>query len=70
MLEGILYHQKEGSVVSVEDKWATVRWIFRIKWKDGTTEWVPLKLMKESNPVEMAEYVVSRKLDLEPAFTC
>ena len=31
-------------------------------------EQVPLKLLKESNPVETAEYAVSRKLDREPAF--
>ena len=44
--------------------------MFIIKWKDGTTEWVPLKLTKESNPVETTEYAVSvsRKLDGEHAF--
>ena len=80
MLEGILDHHKEDSAVSMDNKWTTTRrgncslqkttvgWMFKIKWKDGTTEWVPLKLMKESNPVETSEYAVSRKLDGEPAF--
>ena len=80
MLEGIFDHRKEDSAVSMENKWTTTRcgnrslrkttvgWMFKIKWKNETAEWVPLKLMKESNPVGTAEYTVSRKLDGEPAF--
>ena len=39
-----------------------------IKWKDGTSDWVPLKILKESNPVDIAEYAVARGLEDEPAF--
>ena len=46
----------------------TVGWKFRIRWRDGQEEWVPLKVLKESNPVEVAEYVKARGLEDEPAF--
>jgi hypothetical protein len=29
---------------------------FEIEWKDGTTSWIPLKELKEANPVEVAQY--------------
>ena len=80
MFEGILDQWKEDSAVSMEDKWTTTKcgnhslhkttvgWMFRIKWKDDNTEWIPLKLMDKSNPVETAEYAVSWKLDGESVF--
>jgi Reverse transcriptase (RNA-dependent DNA polymerase) len=33
-----------------------------------STSWVPLKDLKESNPLEVADYAVNMKLVLEPAF--
>ena len=39
-----------------------------MSWKDGSTSWVPLKDLKESNPVKVAEYVVVNKILEEPAF--
>jgi Reverse transcriptase (RNA-dependent DNA polymerase) len=35
---------------------------------DGSSNWVPLKDLKESNPIELAEYAVANKLVSEPAF--
>jgi len=35
---------------------------------EGVESWVALKDLKESNPVELAEYAVNRKLVSEPAF--
>jgi hypothetical protein len=40
-----------------------------VEWKDGTTSWVPLSTLKESNPVEIAEYAIARELSDEPAFS-
>ena len=37
-------------------------------WKDGSEEWIPLSDMKNSNPVEVAEFAKSRQIDDEPAF--
>ena len=36
--------------------------------QNGTTEWIKLKDIKESNPVQVAEYAKSRDLIDEPAF--
>ena len=36
--------------------------------KDHSTEWFGLKDLKESNPIEVAEYAVNNKLEDEPAF--
>ena len=36
---------------------------------DGNKVWVPLKDLKESNPIEVAEFAKARRIDKEPAFT-
>ena len=76
----IVDHKCDGSAVPMEQKYikskngqmklrqTTVGWSFNIKWKDGTSDWVPLKILKESNPVDIAEYAVARGIDDEPAF--
>jgi hypothetical protein len=49
-------------------KKTTDEWQFNIQWKDGSTTWATLKTLKETNPVEIAEYVVANKIASEPAF--
>ena len=39
-----------------------------IRWKYGSTTWVPLKDMKESYPVQLSEYAVLTRIQEEPAF--
>jgi hypothetical protein len=39
-----------------------------VQWKDGSKQWVPLTVLKASNPVDVAEYAKARGLDSEPAF--
>ena len=39
-----------------------------MEWKDGTKTWVLLKEIKESYPVQVAEYAVANKLMSEPTF--
>ena len=46
----------------------TSGWDLLVLWKDGSEAWIPLRIMKESNPIEVAEYVTSRDLQDEPAF--
>ena len=36
--------------------------------KEDFTKWISLKDLKESNPVELAEYAVSKIIDHNPAF--
>ena len=37
----------------------TVGWRFFCEWVDGTSSWASLKVLKESNPIEVAEYAVA-----------
>ncbi len=37
-------------------------------WKDGSTSWETLRNLKESNPLELAEYAVMHQISQEPAF--
>jgi hypothetical protein len=37
-------------------------------WHDNSKQWLSLSILKESNPVEVAEYVKARGIDKEPAF--
>jgi hypothetical protein len=46
----------------------TKGWFLMVTWKDGSSDWVPLKDLKESYPVETAEYAVANKIVEEPAF--
>ncbi len=46
----------------------TQGWDLQVEWRDGSTTWVPLSELKESNPIEVAEYTVANKIAKEPAF--
>ena len=46
-----------------------LRWKFLTLYKDGNEQWIPLKLLKESNPIEVAEFAKARGIDEEPAFS-
>jgi len=46
----------------------TTGWKLQVLRKDGSTDWVPLKELKASNPVEVAEYAVGNQIADEPAF--
>ena len=39
-----------------------------VSFKDGSANWVPLKYLKVSNPIEIAEYAASKGIDTEPCF--
>ena len=66
LLEGILDHSKYKRAIENKDKYfisergsrsirkTTVGCKFNIKWIDGTTKWVSLKDIKESNQIEVA----------------
>ena len=46
----------------------TKGWSLKIRWKNGDEAWVPLAVMKESHPVETAEFAEAHRLSNEPAF--
>ena len=47
---------------------STVEWKLLVTFNNGTEEWIPLKIMKQSNPVEVAEFAVARGINEETAF--
>ena len=49
-------------------KKSTRGWKHRIRWKDGSEAWIPLKDLKESHHVEIAEYAVARGINDESAY--
>ena len=50
-------------------KHTTEGWYLLVSWKDGSSNWVSLKDLKESYPVEIAEYAKIKGIATEPAFT-
>ena len=46
----------------------TKGWELYVDWIDGTSSWIPLSVIKESNPIETAEYAISRDIQSEPAY--
>jgi hypothetical protein len=65
-LERAAMHIKHGSNKQVRK--TTKGWHLCVEWKDGTTSWERLTDLKESNPVEVAEYAVGKNLEDAPAF--
>ena len=79
LLDSLVDHIKDDTAIPLDDGYivtngtrrrrlTTKGWKLCVKWKDGTTSWEALKDLKESNPVEVAEYAVGAKLVSEPAF--
>jgi len=76
----IVDHKTTGEAIKMEDKWfvtktgtkrlrqTTLGWKLLIEWADGTRQWMDLRLLKNSNPVQVAEYATARGISDEPAF--
>mgnify|MGYP001272535206 CR=1 FL=1 len=83
LMEGIIDHKVDAAAaaaVSKSDGYVTTRsgckklrittcgWKLLVSWKDGSESWIHLKDLKESHPVELAEYAKARGIADEPAF--
>ena len=79
MLDCIVDHKSDGTATTKDGQWHTVNgrrclkrttkgWKLCIQWIDGSTSWEPLRRVRESNPVQVAEYAVTAGIDKEPAF--
>ena len=44
-------------------------WELYIQWKDGSANWVALKDLKDSFPVEISDYALAKVITEEPAFS-
>ena len=49
-------------------KRTTRGWEICVQWKDGSTNWIALKDLKDSYPVDLSNYAVTNKIQDEPAF--
>jgi hypothetical protein len=81
LMEGIIdYRKDETTAVSKADmhivmrrgqkklRKTTVGWKLLVRWKDQSESWIHLKDMKESHPVEVAEFAKARGIADDPAF--
>ena len=76
LMEGIMMHRKNNSAVTKENAYdsrgrrrlTTKGWDLCVKWKDGTSSWIPLKELKNSYPIEVADYAMMAGINDEPAF--
>ena len=81
LMEGIVDYRKDESVaINMEEKYiitktgqlwlmkTTARWDLLGQWKDNTESWTKLSVMKESHPVETAEFVRARGISDRAAF--
>ena len=81
VLTEVTDHKKDDSAISKVDgfiksssgnlhkKRTTRGWKLLVEWKYGSVDWVPLKDLKHSNPVELAKYAVVNEISDEPAFS-
>ena len=72
--------KKDDNALSKDDIYVTTKsrrhrirekisgWNFLVQFKDGIDVCMPLKLLTESNPLEVAEFVTARGIAEEPAF--
>jgi hypothetical protein len=79
LMDGIVGHKTDGHAVTPVDMYikhgsnrqvrkTTIGWHLCVEWKDGTTSWERLADIKESNPVEVAEYAIGKDLQDKPDF--
>ena len=79
LLDEIVDHKHNDHAVAKADQYVIVNgrkckrkttkgWKLCIRWKDGTSTWERLSDVKESNPVQVAEYSVAANIHQEPAF--
>ena len=80
LLDSIIDHRRTDEAISKDDAFVTSSngtrrrrettkgWEILAQWKDGSTTWSKLKDVKDSYPVELAEYAVQNKIEDEPAF--
>ena len=49
--------------------WRTTKgWKMCVEWRDRSTSWERWVGLKESNPVDVTQYAISRGIDHEPTF--
>jgi hypothetical protein len=80
LLDDIIDFRRDKKAVDKEDVFVMMRngvkrrhqttqgWQLLCQWNDGSTNWVALKDMKNSYPVQVAQFAKANQIDDEPAF--
>ena len=80
LMNEIIDYRTNGTELKQQDAFITTKmgtkcrqettkgWELLIEWKDGSTNWVSLKDIKESYPVQVAEFSLATRISMEPAF--
>ena len=80
LIDEIIDHKSDNTALKGDDGYITQQngirkqkrttqgWQLCVRFKTGDTQWVKLKELKETNPIETAEYAKANKIDHEPAF--
>ena len=80
MLDEIIDHRSDKSVIPIYQAFYTTPtgrstrrrttkgWELCVQWKDGSSHWVALKDLKNSYPIETADYAIANLIDNMPAF--
>ena len=80
VLQEIIDHKKDRTAIEIANGYTTTRrgqripktttkgWKLLCQWRDGQADWVDLKHLKDSNPIQVAEYAVANRIQEEPAF--
>jgi hypothetical protein len=81
LMREIFDHRKDGTALSQQNgftvsrngnrvpKRTTKGWQLLVDWEGGSSDWISLTDLKESNSLEVAEYAVANQIDHEPAYT-
>ena len=80
MLEEITDHRCDGTEIKSTEGYYTSKgghqtkkrttrgWQVYLQWKDGSGDWVAIKDVKDSYPIELSEYAIAASISHEPAF--
>ena len=80
LLKSIIDYINDGHSVTKYDMYVTTKanrkrsyqttigWKLLVKFRDVSEKWVPLKIIKETNPIEVSEFAMTRAIADEPAF--
>ena len=80
LLDSLVDHRTDSSAITKKDEFVSTKsggrrrrhttrgWEILCQWKDGSTSWEALKDLKESYPIQTAEYAFEALISEEPAF--
>lgn len=80
LLDSITDHRMSEDAVKIKNQYMVMKngrkklrqttkgWDLCVQWRSGEEQWIPLRILKESNPVEVADYAAINGLLKEPAF--